>query len=43
MRIPADQKEALIAAATAEGLDLSNWLRRVALREAGLLPTKRKR
>jgi uncharacterized protein (DUF1778 family) len=38
MRIPAEQKAALAAAAEREGLDLSVWLRRVALRAAGVLP-----
>jgi hypothetical protein len=38
MRIPAAQKDALVAAAEREGLDLSTWLRRIALREVGLLP-----
>jgi hypothetical protein len=38
MRIPAAQKQAMVDAAEAEGLDLSAWLRRLALREVGLLP-----
>jgi len=38
MRIPAAQKDALVAAAEREGLDLSTWLRRLALRAVGLLP-----
>lgn len=38
MRIPAEQKAALVAAAERDGLDLSVWLRRVALRAAGVLP-----
>lgn len=38
MRIPAAQKQAMVAAAEADGLDLSAWLRRLALREVGLLP-----
>lgn len=38
MRISAGQKQALIAAAEREGLELSAWLRQVALRAAGLLP-----
>jgi hypothetical protein len=42
MRIPADQKAALIEAAAREGLELSAWLRQLALRAAGLLPTPRK-
>lgn len=39
MRIPAEQKAALVAAAERDGLDLSVWLRRVALRAAGVLPS----
>jgi uncharacterized protein (DUF1778 family) len=38
MRISAEQKAALVAVAEREGLDLSVWLRRVALRAAGVLP-----
>ena len=38
MRIPADHKQALIDAAAREGLELSQWLRQVALRAAGVLP-----
>jgi hypothetical protein len=38
MRIPAEHKAALIAAAERDGLDLSVWLRRVALRAAAVLP-----
>lgn len=38
MRIPADQKQALIDAAAREGLELSAWLRQLALRAAGALP-----
>ncbi len=37
MRIPADQKQALIAAAERDGLELSAWLRQLALRAAGVL------
>jgi len=37
MRIPGEQKAAMIKAAEADGLDLSTWLRRLALREIGLL------
>lgn len=37
MRIPTAQKQAMVDAAEAEGLDLSTWLRRLALREVGLL------
>ena len=38
MRIPGEHKQALVDAAAREGLDLSTWLRRLALREVGLLP-----
>ncbi len=38
LRIPAEQKQALSDAAASEGLELSAWLRQVALRAAGLLP-----
>jgi len=37
MRISAEQKAALTAAAERDGLDLSVWLRQVALRAAGVL------
>lgn len=39
MRISASQKQALVEAAEREGLELSAWLRQLALRAAGLLPT----
>jgi hypothetical protein len=38
MRISAAQKQGLSEAAAREGLDLSVWLRQLALRAAGLLP-----
>jgi hypothetical protein len=38
MRIPADQKQALLEAAAKDGLELSAWLRQLALRAAGVLP-----
>jgi hypothetical protein len=38
MRIPTAQKQALVEAAAREGLDLSVWLRQLALRAAGILP-----
>ncbi len=38
MRIPAVQKQALVEAAAREGLELSAWLRQLALRAAGILP-----
>jgi hypothetical protein len=41
MRISTDHKRALEAAAARDGLELSAWLRRLALRQAGvLLPAK---
>ena len=43
MRIPAAQKQAMVAAAAADGLDLSTWLRRLALREIGALPKAKTR
>lgn len=42
MRIPAEQKQALIDAAAREGLELSTWLRQLALRAAGILSSSRK-
>jgi hypothetical protein len=39
MRIPGDQKAALEEFAASQELSLSAWLRRLALREAGLLPS----
>ena len=38
LRIPAGQKQALSDVAASEGLELSAWLRQVALRAGGLLP-----
>jgi uncharacterized protein (DUF1778 family) len=38
MRVSVAQKQALLAAAEREGLELSAWLRRLALRAAGVLP-----
>jgi len=52
IRVTVDQKEAIARAAARAGLDLSSWLRILALRAAGLLesekqptarPTNRKR
>lgn len=37
MRVSAEQKAALQAAADRDGLELSQWLRQLALRAAGLL------
>lgn len=41
MRVTADQKSALENAAAREGLELSAWLRQLALRAAGALPDRR--
>ena len=38
MRIPVEQKQALSEAAVRDGLELSAWLRQLALRAAGVLP-----
>jgi uncharacterized protein (DUF1778 family) len=38
MRISAEQKHALVAAANRDGLELSAWLRQLALRAAGVIP-----
>jgi len=41
MRVTAEQKRALTAAAAREGLELSAWLRQLALRAAGALPARK--
>jgi len=38
MRVSGEQKAAMVAAAEREGLELSQWLRQLALRAAGVLP-----
>ena len=38
MRVTAEQKQAITDAASREGLELSAWLRQLALRAAGALP-----
>ena len=38
IRVTAEQKRTLSNAAAREGLDLSTWLRQLALRAAGALP-----
>jgi uncharacterized protein (DUF1778 family) len=44
MRVTSEQKAAIIAAAEREGLELSQWLRQLALRAAGVIPeVKRER
>jgi uncharacterized protein (DUF1778 family) len=40
MRVTVEQKRALVDAAAREGLELSAWLRQLALRAAGVLPRK---
>ena len=40
MRVTAEQKQALTSAADRDGLELSAWLRQLALRAAGALPSK---
>ena len=40
MRVTAEQKEAMTAAASQEGLDVSAWLRQLAMRAAGLIPSR---
>lgn len=40
MRVTTDQKVALIEAAERDGLELSAWLRQLALRAAGVLPER---
>jgi len=39
MRVTAEQKAAIVEAAERDGLELSAWLRQLALRAAGVLPT----
>jgi len=38
MRVTSEQKAAIVAAAERDGLELSAWLRQLALRAAGALP-----
>jgi uncharacterized protein (DUF1778 family) len=38
VRVTVEQKRAMVAAAAADGLELSAWVRRLALRAAGALP-----
>lgn len=40
MRVTIEQKQALTAAAAKDGLELSAWLRQLALRAAGVLPQR---
>jgi uncharacterized protein (DUF1778 family) len=41
MRVTAEQKRALVEAAERDGLELSAWLRQLALRTAGVLPGRK--
>ena len=41
IRVTADQKRAVVRAATAAGLDVSTWLRILALRAVGLLESEK--
>ena len=41
MRVTAEQKQALTDAAARDGLELSAWLRQLALRAAGALPGRK--
>ena len=43
MRVTFDQKSAIMAAAERDGLEVSAWLRQLALRAAGVLPEPSKR
>ena len=41
MRVTVEQKRALTDAASRDGLELSAWLRQLALRAAGVLPGRK--
>jgi uncharacterized protein (DUF1778 family) len=41
MRVTAEQKRAIVAAAERDGLEVSQWLRQLALRTAGFLPSSK--
>jgi uncharacterized protein (DUF1778 family) len=43
MRVTSDQKSAIVAAAELDGLEVSAWLRQLALRAAGVLPEAKAR
>jgi uncharacterized protein (DUF1778 family) len=43
MRVTSEQKAIIVAAAERDGLEVSQWLRQLALRAAGALPTDGKR
>jgi uncharacterized protein (DUF1778 family) len=40
MRVTAEQKDAITSAASRDGLEVSQWLRQLALRAAGALPER---
>lgn len=42
MRVTSEQKAAIMAAAERDGLELSAWLRQLALRAAGTLPERKR-
>lgn len=43
MRVTSEQKAAIMAAAERDGLELSQWLRQLALRAAGAIPESRRK
>jgi uncharacterized protein (DUF1778 family) len=43
MRVTSDQKSAIVAAAERDGLEVSAWLRQLALRAAGALPEPKRK
>ncbi|HVE70829.1 MAG TPA: hypothetical protein VNI54_05625 [Thermoanaerobaculia bacterium] len=43
MRVTAEQKAAIMAAAERDGLELSQWLRQLALRAAGALSESKRK
>ena len=43
MRVTSEQKAAITAAVEREGLELSQWLRQLALRAAGVIPESTRR
>lgn len=43
MRVTSEQKAAITAAAERDGLEVSQWLRQIALRAAGVLPESKRK
>jgi len=41
VRVTSEQKSAIVAAAEQDGLEMSAWVRQLALRAAGVLPESR--